>query len=89
MVKQENFTKKLKFDLRFKARKIIRGKGQIILASVMEGMGNGYKDDFFKMAFGKNSKGKIGPTGRYYGSYFLSTKGKIFEEFMVTMKINS
>ena len=55
----------------------------------MEGMGNGYKDDFFKMAFGKNSKGKIGPTGRYYGSYFLSTKGKIFEEFMVTMKINS
>ena len=41
----------------------------------MEGEGNGYKNDFFKMAFGKNSKGKIGPSGRYYGSYYLSTKG--------------
>ena len=60
---------------RFNARRLIRGKGQIILASVMQGEGNGYKDDFFKMAFGQNSKGKIDSSGRYYASYFLSTKG--------------
>ena len=41
----------------------------------MQGEGNGYKDDFFKMAFGQNSKGKIDSSGRYYASYFLSTKG--------------
>ena len=41
----------------------------------MQGEGNGYKDDFFKMAFGQNSRGKIDSSGRYYASYFLSTKG--------------
>ena len=46
-----------------------------ILAAVMEGEGNGNKDEFFFLGMGTMNDGSKDSGGRALGTYFVSTKG--------------
>ena len=50
--------------------------GEMILATVMEGGGNGNKDEFLYLAIGTASDGIKDNSGREMGIILASTKGK-------------
>ena len=49
----------------------------MILATVMEGGGNGNKDEFLYLAIGTASDGVKDDSGREMGIILASTKGKV------------
>ena len=51
--------------------------GEMILATVMEGGGNGNKDEFLYLAIGTASDGVKDDSGREMGIILASTKGKV------------
>ena len=49
--------------------------GETILAAVMEGEGNGNKDEWFALNVGTLNDGSKDSGGRAMGAYFMTTKG--------------